>query len=118
MIHRWSAGCLLVVLVAAMAAPPLLSAAPPDPWSYRVVSPTAYAIHAWEAPAPVVVYDYRIPARVRPGAVRRQAIHQIPIQFRPNRPGHFYGNTVRRIYYRRLIREATGPAFVYPAVPY
>jgi hypothetical protein len=29
-----------------------------------------------------------------------QQIRQQPILERPNRPGHVYGNTVRRIYYR------------------
>ena len=31
---------------------------------------------------------------------QRQAIKSTPILYRPNRPGHFYGNTVRRIHYR------------------
>ena len=30
-----------------------------------------------------------------------EQIRQMPLLERPNRPGHFYGNTVRRIYYRR-----------------
>ncbi|MEZ6093342.1 MAG: hypothetical protein R3C03_03760 [Pirellulaceae bacterium] len=30
----------------------------------------------------------------------RSEIHQVPIVERPNRPFHFYGNTVRRDYYR------------------
>ncbi len=30
----------------------------------------------------------------------RQAIRSTPILLRPSRPGHFYGNTVRRRYYR------------------
>jgi hypothetical protein len=34
----------------------------------------------------------------------RQQIRQMPLLMRPNRPGHFYGNTVRRIYYRRMAR--------------
>ena len=29
-------------------------------------------------------------------ADERAAIRQMPITARPNRPGHFYGNTVRR----------------------
>ena len=29
-------------------------------------------------------------------ANERAAIRQMPINSRPNRPGHFYGNTVRR----------------------
>lgn len=30
----------------------------------------------------------------------RQQIAATPLLERPNRPGHFYGNTVRRAYYR------------------
>lgn len=30
----------------------------------------------------------------------RDRIKSMPIEVRPNRTGHFYGNTVRRIYYR------------------
>ena len=29
-----------------------------------------------------------------------QAIKSLPIMVRPNRPGHFYGNSVRRVFYR------------------
>ena len=35
------------------------------------------------------------------GHMTPQQIRQMPLLARPNRPGHFYGNTVRRIYYRR-----------------
>jgi len=38
----------------------------------------------------------------------RQQIRQLPILARPNRPGHFYGNTVRRIYHRRMSRGYYG----------
>ena len=31
---------------------------------------------------------------------KRQAIKNTDILLRPNRPFHFYGNTVRRLYYR------------------
>lgn len=31
-------------------------------------------------------------------ATERAAIRQMPITTRPNRPGHFYGNTVRRLH--------------------
>ncbi|NLE36987.1 MAG: hypothetical protein GX621_03085 [Pirellulaceae bacterium] len=31
----------------------------------------------------------------------REQIRQMPLLERPNRPGHFYGNTVRRLYYGR-----------------
>ncbi|MBP3694372.1 MAG: hypothetical protein J6J31_08070 [Thermoguttaceae bacterium] len=34
-------------------------------------------------------------------ALTRQEIRNMPLLERPNRPGHFYGNTVRRLYYRR-----------------
>jgi len=30
-------------------------------------------------------------------AAQRQGIRQMPLLERPNRPGHFYGNTVRRL---------------------
>ena len=30
-------------------------------------------------------------------AAQRAAIRSMPIEKRPNRPGHFYGNTVRRL---------------------
>lgn len=46
------------------------------------------------APAPVVDS-----AAAR--AAERQAIRQTPLLMRPNRPGHIYGNTVRRLYYGR-----------------
>lgn len=35
-------------------------------------------------------------------AAEREAIRQTPILQRPSRPGHFYGNTVRRIHRRRI----------------
>ncbi|MEM9589635.1 MAG: hypothetical protein AAGA03_20295 [Planctomycetota bacterium] len=31
----------------------------------------------------------------------REQIKSMPIEKRPNRPFHFYGNTVRRLYYRQ-----------------
>ena len=31
-------------------------------------------------------------------AAYKQSIRDMPLLERPNRPGHFYGNTVRRIY--------------------
>ena len=39
------------------------------------------------------------PARAR--AAQREAIRQMPLLTRPDRPGHFYGNTVRRVHRRR-----------------
>jgi len=32
----------------------------------------------------------------------RREIRAMPILERPNRPGHFYGNAVRRAYYRNM----------------
>jgi len=40
-------------------------------------------------------------ATARARSAYRQSIQRLPIQLRPDRPGHFYGNTVRRIYRRR-----------------
>ena len=40
-------------------------------------------------------------------AATRQSIRQMPILARPNRVGHFYGNTVRRRYYQRGIVPRT-----------
>jgi hypothetical protein len=37
----------------------------------------------------------------RDRAVMREAIRNTPLLERPNRPGHFYGNTVRRVNQRR-----------------
>ena len=38
-------------------------------------------------------------------AAHREAIRQMPILNRPSRPGHFYGNTVRR---RHAMRTGRG----------
>ncbi len=38
-------------------------------------------------PAPASAYS----------SAQRAAIRQMPIEKRPDRPGHFYGNTVRRL---------------------
>jgi hypothetical protein len=40
-----------------------------------------------------------IPVIVARGELK-EWIHSMPIEARPNRPLHFYGNTVRRNYYR------------------
>ena len=40
-------------------------------------------------------------ADVASAAESRQAIKSMPIVSRPSRPGHFYGNTVRRVHQRR-----------------
>ena len=36
---------------------------------------------------------------------QRQAIRSMPLLSRPNRPGHVYGNNVRRIYHLRSGRR-------------
>jgi len=41
-------------------------------------------------------------ATARSQAAYREAIRQTPLLMRPNRPGHFYGNTVRRMHARRM----------------
>ena len=41
--------------------------------------------------------------------ISRQEIRQMPITQRPSRPGHFYGNTVRRAHARRGVKEQAGP---------
>jgi len=43
----------------------------------------------------------RMPENPRERAGVRQAIRNTPLLERPNRPGHFYGNTVRRVNERR-----------------
>jgi len=39
----------------------------------------------------------------------RQQIRAMPILERPSRPGHFYGNTVRRMNARKMQQAATNP---------
>lgn len=45
--------------------------------------------------------------------VERESIKQMPLTQRPNRPGHFYGNNVRRLHYGKFFtnryRRVTGP---------
>lgn len=43
----------------------------------------------------------RTPADRQERGTARQTIRNTPLLERPNRPGHFYGNTVRRINERR-----------------
>ncbi len=43
-------------------------------------------------------------SNMRTQAAHREAIRQMPILMRPNRPGHFYGNTVRRLHALRTGR--------------
>ena len=40
----------------------------------------------------------QVAAAVQYRSAQRAAIRQLPLLMRPGRPGHFYGNTVRRIY--------------------
>ena len=44
--------------------------------------------------------------RVIATGAEREQIEAIPIELRPNRPLHFYGNTVRRQYYRGTVLPA------------
>ena len=42
-----------------------------------------------------------MPAPAEAAPDTRQNIKSMPIVARPSRPGHFYGNTVRRVHQRR-----------------
>jgi hypothetical protein len=59
----------------------------------------AIASALWVAPAATSSCPSQ--ARARTASSNRQAIKQMPILERPTRAGHFYGNTVRRRYYRQ-----------------
>jgi Ni,Fe-hydrogenase I small subunit len=52
----------------------------------------------------VINYSGSRPVVVNATPQERKAIEQMPLLERPNRPGHFYGNTVRRIHDRRVQR--------------
>lgn len=39
-----------------------------------------------------------VPAPTAPDSLSREAIRQMPLLERPDRPGHVYGNTVRRMH--------------------
>lgn len=41
-------------------------------------------------------------ARLRELQAERESIEQMPLTERPNRPGHFYGNNVRRARYGKV----------------
>ena len=45
---------------------------------------------------PNVTASSRLQAPTQVASANRQTIHAMPILERPSRPGHFYGNTVRR----------------------
>ncbi len=73
---------------------------PKSCWSLVVLS-----LFAGGASAQIPVVVPPVEAVVAPvGQIRQseQAIKQLPIHQRPNRFGHFYGNTVRRRYYGTL----------------
>jgi hypothetical protein len=59
----------------------------------------------WASAANVKGTD-QTPAPATNATTTRQAIRDMPLLERPNRPGHFYGNTVRRIHDRREARES------------
>jgi len=63
-----------------------------------VVGLGCWATRAWGAES------IRTPAEPRERGATRQAIRATPLLERPNRPGHFYGNTVRRVNERRAER--------------
>ncbi len=39
-----------------------------------------------------------VPAPTAPDSLNRETIRQMPLLERPDRPGHIYGNTVRRMH--------------------
>lgn len=39
-----------------------------------------------------------VPTPTAPNSLNREAIRQMPLLERPDRPGHIYGNTVRRMH--------------------
>lgn len=63
------------------------------------VSATSPALAQEEGRLPIIAH----------GALK-QEIKSTPILERPNRPLHFYGNTVRRQYYRGTGQVAAAPA--------
>lgn len=55
----------------------------------------------WVASRAGTMQETEARARGRTASTNRQTIKQMPILERPNRVGHFYGNTVRRRYSRQ-----------------
>lgn len=53
---------------------------------------------------------------VVPTGAYRETIKATPIEMRPNRPLHFYGNTVRRRYYRSSPLPTTSDVFTTTSV--
>lgn len=67
------------------------------------------AMALWVIPSTVSAMDQVGTSGSRPvvtgvTAQEREAIRQTPLLERPNRPGHFYGNTVRWLHDRRTPR--------------
>jgi hypothetical protein len=60
---------------------------------YLGILAAAFAIGLWGYAAGPSAGGERLAGN--PRSAERQAIRQMPILERPNRPGHFYGNTVR-----------------------
>ncbi|GAB4142421.1 hypothetical protein [Thermopirellula anaerolimosa] len=65
----------------------------------------------WTLPATPVLADSA--AR----SMTREQIRSLPILERPNRFGHFYGNTVRRRYYRHHTYSSVGAMHSNSQVP-
>ena len=96
MIYRTSTGCLFLIVT--IIAPQWSWAAGADPGKNNVVSQRTYPVNFQPA-------SVRVAARAdRLSAAEKEAIQNTPIQYRPTRLGHFYGNTVRRVYHRRSAR--------------
>jgi hypothetical protein len=53
------------------------------------------------ASALIAVSVMPTPTEAAQNSDSRQSIKSMPITARPSRPGHFYGNTVRRVHQRR-----------------
>ena len=51
---------------------------------------------------------------VAPRQMHRQVIRQMPLLERPNRVGHFYGNTVRRVHYRSVLTARPSIESLFP----
>lgn len=74
---------------------------------YRFVIACLFAVSTLAISQPAHAVSVKTAGRtisptVRSRAAHRQAIRRLPIQMRPDRPGHFYGNTVRRIQRQRV----------------
>ncbi len=59
------------------------------------------------APSPASAATVRtivrpIAVSIQSRSAQRAAIRRMPLLMRPDRPGHFYGNSVRRIHRRRM----------------